>query len=96
MKKLEGVWKLANELATHSANTMELQIWWSDKKTFATGDFKKLLELLDNLVLQSSYVRNKKYRSYGSEYFDVVVQVLKMAELPINDKLKQKEQSNEN
>jgi len=57
--------------------------WWNNYKMFADGDIKKLFELLDTLVLNARYVRNRD-RGYGSEYYDVVVHILNMAKKPIN------------
>jgi len=65
------------------AKHIELQQWWNNYKMFADGDIKKLFELLDTLVLNARYVRNRD-RGYGSEYYDVVVHILNMAKKPIN------------
>ena len=76
------------ETGKEVAKHIELQVWWDNYKMFADGDIKKLFELLDTLVLNARYVRNRD-REYGSEYYDVVVHVLNMAKKPINDNLKE-------
>lgn len=84
-KTIEG---LQVEAGKEVAKHIELQLWWNNYKMFADGDIKKLFELLDTLVLNARYVRNRD-REYGSEYYDVVVHVLNMAKKPINDNLKE-------
>jgi len=82
-KTIEG---LQVEAGKEGAKNIELQLWWNNYKMFADGDIKKLFELLDTLVLNARYVRNRD-RGYGSEYYDVVVHILNMAKKPINDNL---------
>jgi len=82
-KTIEG---LQVEAGKEVAKNIELQLWWNNYKMFADGDIKKLFELLDTLVLNARYVRNRD-RGYGSEYYDVVVHILNMAKKPINDNL---------
>jgi hypothetical protein len=82
-KTIEG---LQVEAGKEVAKHIELQLWWNNYKMFADGDIKKLFELLDTLVLNARYVRNRD-RGYGSEYYDVVVHILNMAKKPINDNL---------
>jgi len=82
-KTIEG---LQVEAGKEVAKNIELQLWWNNYKMFADGDIKKLFELLDTLVLNARYVRNRD-RGYGSEYYDVVVHIFNMAKKPINDNL---------
>lgn len=82
-KTIEG---LQVEAGKEVAKHIELQLWWNNYKMFADGDIKKLFELLDTLVLNARYVRNRD-RGYGSEYYDVVVHILNMANKPVNELL---------
>ena len=78
--------KLQKEAGREVAKHIELQLWWNNYQMFADKEAKKLLELLDKLVLNARYVRNRD-RSFGSEYYDVATYVFKMAHKPINDKV---------
>jgi hypothetical protein len=87
MKKDINLYELVSRLGSEASKMAELSLWWDNYKIFMNkGDIKTLFLLLDKLVLNADYVRNKKYRSYSSEYYDVVVHVLKMAKEPINNK----------
>ena len=78
--------KLQVEAGKAMAENIELRLWWENYQMFADKEAKKLLELLDKLVLNARYVRNRD-RSFGSEYYDVATYVFKMAHKPINDKV---------
>ena len=78
--------KMQKEVGKAMAENIELYTWWVNYLMFADGEVKEFLELLDKLVLNARYVRNRD-RSFGSEYYDVAAYVFKMAHKPINDKV---------
>jgi len=88
MEKKREIKKITEDFGKKIAKHQELSLWWSNYKMFMNkGDIAELFKLLDILVLNANYVRNRKNKDYGSEYYNVVVHVLKMANKPVNELL---------
>lgn len=86
MKKKIDIDKMQEEAGKAMAENIELRLWWNNYQMFADKEVGELLKLLDKLVLNARYVRNRD-RSFGSEYYNVATYIFKMAHKPINDKV---------